>query len=50
MPLFLMPSFDTILRPGGVGGANRDDRRPCRSVLFVPMPRGTDTARPADRS
>ena len=50
MSLFIIPSFDTHLCQGGLGGANRSDRRPCRSVLFAPMPRGTDTARPADRS
>ena len=47
---FLTPPFDTSLRQGGVGGANRSDRRPYRSLVFAPMPRGTDTARPADRS
>jgi hypothetical protein len=47
---FLTPSFETGLRQGGVGGANRSDRRVCRSVVFEPMPRGSDTARSADRS
>ena len=50
MPLFLTPSFDACLCQGGIGGANRSDRRPCQSVLFARMPRGTDTARPAERS
>ena len=49
MSPFLTPSFGANLRQGGVGNANRSDRRRCRSVRFAPMPRGTDTARPAGR-
>jgi hypothetical protein len=48
MTLFLKSSFDAFLRQGGVGGANRNDRRLWRSVRFAPMPGSTDTARPAD--
>jgi hypothetical protein len=49
MTPFLTPSLDTRLRQGGVGGANRGDRYHRDSVVFAPMPRGTYTARPADR-
>jgi len=47
---FLTPSLDTSLRQGDVGGANRSGRRLRRSLVLAPMPRGTDTARLADRS
>jgi hypothetical protein len=50
MSLFLTRSFYTRLRQGGVGDANRGDRPLCRSAAFASMPRGTDTARPADRA
>jgi hypothetical protein len=50
MTHFLTPSLDTSLCQGGVGGANRRDRRLCLSLALAPMPRGTDTACPADRS
>jgi hypothetical protein len=49
MSPFLTSSFDASLRQGGVGGANRSDRYPFDSVVFAPMPRGTDTAHPANR-
>jgi hypothetical protein len=48
MTLSSKSSFVALLRQGGVGGANRNDRRLWRSVRFAPMPSGTDTARPAD--
>ena len=47
MSPLLNPSFVALLRQGGVGGANRRDRRLWRSARFAPMPPGTDTARPA---
>jgi hypothetical protein len=50
MSLLFISSFDTSLHQGGVGGANRSDRRPVRSFLFAPTPHGADTARLADRS
>jgi len=50
MSLFFIPSFDTSLDQGGVGGANRSDRRPFRSVAFAPTPSGAGTARLADCS
>jgi hypothetical protein len=49
MSLFLTPSFDTSLCQGGVGGVNYSEAGPCQSLLFTPMPCGTDTACPADR-
>jgi hypothetical protein len=50
MTLFLVSSFDTTIRQGGVGGANGSDRLPYRSLVFAPMRHRTDTARPAVRS
>jgi hypothetical protein len=50
MSLFLTRSVYTRLRQGGVGDANRSGRPLCRSTAFASMPRGTDTARPADRA
>jgi hypothetical protein len=48
MTLSLKSSFVVLLRQGGVGGANRNDRRLWRSVRFAPVGGSTDTARPAD--
>jgi hypothetical protein len=50
MSQLLTPSLDTCLCQGGVGGANGSDPRLCRSLVLAPLPRGTDTACPADRS
>jgi hypothetical protein len=50
MSIVSTPTLDTSLRQGGVGGSNGGDRRSSRSAVFVPMPHGTDTAHPADRS
>jgi hypothetical protein len=43
------PSFAACPNHGGVGGASRNDRPSWQSMRFAPMPRGTDTAGPADR-
>jgi hypothetical protein len=40
-------SFRTCRCPGGVEGANCNNRRLGASVRFAPMPPGTDTAGPA---
>jgi hypothetical protein len=50
MPSFFTPSFDARLGTGGVGSANRGERPLGGSIVFAPMPRGTDTACSADRS
>jgi hypothetical protein len=47
MLILLRSSFRTCLGPGGVEGANRNNRRLGASVWFAPMPCGTDTVGPA---
>jgi hypothetical protein len=47
MLILLTSSFRTCLGPGGVEGANRNNRRLGASARFAPMPAGTDTAGPA---
>ena len=50
MLLLLTPSFNARLCQGGVGSANHGDRFFGQSLVFAPMPRGTDIACPAGRS
>jgi hypothetical protein len=44
------PPRDACLQQGGAGGVNTTTPRFGRSVMFTPLPPGTDTARPADLS
>jgi hypothetical protein len=47
MFLYFCPPFDARLRPGGEWGVSSTARRLERSMMFTPLPPGTDTARPA---
>jgi hypothetical protein len=47
MFLYFCPPFDARLQQGGEGGVIITAQRRERSVMFTPLPPGTDTARPA---
>ena len=47
MLLYFYPPFDARLQQGGEGGVSITAQRRERSVMFTPLPPGTDAARPA---
>jgi hypothetical protein len=47
MFLYFCPPFGARLQQGGEGGVSITTQRRERSVMFTPLPPGTDTARPA---